>query len=320
MTTTRIYKSGDAGAPVIAAGTTGSLLAALRACLVGTAGIAYGAKPAAGWTEIYTGVNEAVFRNSTAAGGTGCGVHVVDQITNGYRGCLIQTYSSASGLGAGSNPTHARHIYRAPGQHATNPTSWCIAADEITFYIGTGQDSASGLVTNVGGAGDIESFGVADAYRYFALGGQGIASSNFTDVLRTGSGVPSFGTTTGTSGFSLGRDYTGIGAAAVHGPVAFAEAAGSSYMGGPSMPPRPALNSADEIVMPFLLAREGVVRGRARGLYVPCAQMGGLTVGQDRPEGHLAGMAVGSVLTALRNGNATGNTISGVWVESALTW
>lgn len=320
MTTTCIYRSADSGAPVIATGTTGSLLAALRACLVGTAGIAYGAKAAAGWTEIFTGVNEAVFQNSAAAGGTGCAVHVVDQGTSGYRGCLIRTYSAASGLGTGSNPTHARHIYRAPGQHNSNPTTWCIVADEITFYISTSQSTASSTPSTLAGAGDIDSFTTADAFRYFALGAQDIASSNFTDILKVGSGTVGLGGTTGLSGWSLGRDYTGLGSESIHGLLSFADSLGSSYVGGPAFPPRPAPNSADEVVMPAFLVRDNAIRGRARGLYIPCAHMGALTTGQARPEGHLAGMPPGSVLAALRAGAGTGTTVSGIWVESALPW
>ena len=54
------FKSTDASAPVLN-GQSGSLLGLLRALLVGTAGIAYGTKASAGWTEPFTGINKAIF-------------------------------------------------------------------------------------------------------------------------------------------------------------------------------------------------------------------------------------------------------------------
>lgn len=52
--TVRYYRYDDAGAPTIT-GQVGSLTTLLRTVLVGTAGIAYGSKPSAGWTEQFAG-------------------------------------------------------------------------------------------------------------------------------------------------------------------------------------------------------------------------------------------------------------------------
>ncbi|MGE3907973.1 MAG: hypothetical protein AB7K36_01385, partial [Chloroflexota bacterium] len=62
MTTTRIYRSTDSGAPVLT-GQAGSLLNLLDKCLVD----GYGSKAAAGWSRPYTGTNKTAYRNSVAA-------------------------------------------------------------------------------------------------------------------------------------------------------------------------------------------------------------------------------------------------------------
>lgn len=318
MTTTRCYLSSDSSAPTISPATTGSLLAALRACLVGTAGVAYGARPAAGWTVAFTGVNEAAFVNSAPAGGTGCYVHVKDQLTSNFRSVEIRTYASMSDLLTGAAPTNIKIVNRAPANHASNAVTWMIAADELTFYISTEQTSSS-TIASLAAGGDINSFQSLDAYRYMAMGGSTIASQNATEVLNTGNSRSGFGNTASDTCASLGRDYTGLGSAAAHGIVGAQISGVNGWIGGDAMPSRPSANSAEEIVMPALCARGTVARGLFRGLYIPIADVRAPPVGAYIGA-ELAGLPPGNALRLLKHGTASSGSGGGIWVETALSW
>lgn len=104
----RYYSSLDAGAPQIA-NANGSLAAVLRACLVGTAGVAYGSKAAAGWTEPYaTASSISVFKQG--AGGNNRILRVVDngvQADLNYRRVNVRGYEAMTAIstGTGAFPT-----------------------------------------------------------------------------------------------------------------------------------------------------------------------------------------------------------------------
>src|SRR5690606_21289348 len=106
-THTRYFRWDDASAPTLS-GTAGSLLELLRACLVGTDGVAYGSgeneKLAAGWTEEFTGTNVAVFRNSLAAGGTGDYFRIDDNgiAVGGAREAMLTAYNTMSDIDTGT--------------------------------------------------------------------------------------------------------------------------------------------------------------------------------------------------------------------------
>lgn len=312
----REYRSTDASAPTIGPSTTGSALAALRAILVGTAGIAYGSVPSAGWTEAFTGTNEAVFVNSVASGGTGCYVHIKDQETTSYRGCSIVTYSSMSDLLTGSNPTHTTYLYRAPAQHAANAVTWYVIADDRTFYVNTLQTSGGNTIPSLASAGDADSTTVADAFRYYSLGGTAINNNATQGFFRTGSTAYAGLQSTTFDGLSFGRDYSGLGSSAGHGPLTIAVASTAVYLGGPGLPARPAVNGATEAVIPAYVGRDVAIRARLRGAYYAIANMTALGIGEARSGGGLGG--AGSQFAALR-GYVNG-TQCGFWIETALPW
>src|SRR5688572_17930871 len=116
MTTTRRYRSTDSGAPALT-GQVGSGIAWLKACPVGTGGLAYGTgineKQAAGWTVAFEDApnNICVFRSSVAAGG-GFYLRVDDNGTGagGAREMLVRAYATMSGVSTGTDPAPATGV------------------------------------------------------------------------------------------------------------------------------------------------------------------------------------------------------------------
>lgn len=138
LTTTREFRWDDPGAPTLN-GTVGSFYALMKACLVGSGGIAYGsgaqAKPAAGWSIAFDdpGAQKIVFRNSMAHGGSGCYVQIVDDGTasNGARVAAIMAYESMTDIDTGVYPARDAVTYiRKSNTLDTTPREWVIYCDE----------------------------------------------------------------------------------------------------------------------------------------------------------------------------------------------
>lgn len=135
-----VYKSTDAGAPVLT-GQVGSLLAVLDAILVGTGGVAYGAKASAGWTKPFANV-----------GNVGCykgGSGVLPQITindnaanvtSGAREAQCRGAENLTSVSAtvGPYPTVAQLasgiIIRKSSSADATATPWVCVADDKTFH------------------------------------------------------------------------------------------------------------------------------------------------------------------------------------------
>ena len=99
------YKSTDAGAPSIT-GQNGSLEAFLEALLVGTAGVAYGAKASLGWTKVSGSTGTiAAFRNG-ATYGTGYHFQIYDDGSGagGAKEAALRGFESMSGHTTGTAP------------------------------------------------------------------------------------------------------------------------------------------------------------------------------------------------------------------------
>ncbi len=233
--TVRVYRWDDAGAPTLNGG-VGSLVALLRAVLVGTAGVAYGSKASSGWTEEWTGTNEAAFKN----GGTGFGIKVTH--TAAARTATFVGYESISG-GATTNPfpTAAQLstglyvlITNDGTPYTTNNRPWMIVADNKRFYLYIGFDNttAQGIAgsTTANGiyfAGDITTYRGDDAYHFAVIGNNGTSNGYFTFA----------GTSSVTlqSGHYMARDYTQTGTSKAIGKTPITDnGANSGYLGATS--------------------------------------------------------------------------------------
>ncbi len=318
MTTTRYYISSDAGAPPINS-TQGSYAAVLRACLVAGYGSGGSAKTGAGWTEPFAASgNIAVFQNSTAAGGTGCYVQIDETGTSSAGPVKLTVYQSMSSLTDGTNPTNSYLAYRLPAATA-KPSTWHVCADELTFYFSIAQPDSAAAVNIypfTAGAGDIASFSTADAYRYFCLGPMG----SFQPIFANGGF-----TSTSDIGLSLGREYTGIVSGYSPHSLLGITAANGAIFGDDGYPITPSLNGANNYVMPALVVRNNVVRGKLRGISIPLFHCG---IDFDSSTGHSAynentsfAFPGGSNLSlfSLYKGSSS-KAHGGVLIEQSLSW
>jgi hypothetical protein len=133
--TVRIYKSTDAGAPVLS-GVAGEFVNLWDKCLV----TGYGAMAAAGWSKPYTGTNKAVFRQGT--GSNQFYLRVEDYFgSDTFRYAKCRGYEAMSAVDTGTNafPTTAQLSEGIQFRYCDNavPRPWVVVADERTAYVFT---------------------------------------------------------------------------------------------------------------------------------------------------------------------------------------
>lgn len=309
-----LYTSADASAPVVAVATAGSLLAAIRACLV----TGYGSMSPAGWTEPYTGTNVAAFRNSPS-GGTGCYVRIDDTATTGARFVPIVVYETMSDVNTGTYPTTAVHAARYPRNGgATTDLTWFLVADAHTFYF-CGRTGTTGNMFLIG-AGDSKSLQGSDAFRYFGMGEPGVSSFNTPPAyLDCGSSSNVFlGNAPSANGFTLGRDRTGTSASGgvTHALLLPRMSGSGQHLGGQNLIARPAPNGATEAALQAYFGRTDAIRGYLPGVYLPLSNLSGLAQGTTLSGPDFGGS--GSQVIAMLCGGSS--PIGAIWVETALGW
>lgn len=311
MTTTRIYKSTDSGAPVLVGGVS-SLINLLDKCLV----TGYGSKTAAGWTKPYTGTDKAAFRNSVAAGGSGMylRVHDAGSGTGGAREALVRGYATMSDVDTGTveTPTAAQVaasvVWRKSNTVDSTARPWVLIADERTFYlcIDTGT-----LATEYGAgtyaAGDFESFVPGDPYPWFVAGretqaGAGAQGIHGALCLRSASYA-----TPASEGIWLPRGYAGTGS-----PIRAALALPSTANGtigafnAINNLARPAPGSGLSHWVAGMICAEVTVRGIARGLYCPLNDFSGVAIGTEYASP--PGLPSGVLVTMRHNAQSSATT------------
>ena len=175
MSTVRYYRWDDPGAPTLT-GEVGSLTNLLRKCLVGTAGVAYGSKASAGWSEEFVGAasNRAVFRNNAAEGGCACYVHVHDSAPGsaGAKEASISVFASMSDIDTGTKSTGSLWFAKS-GAASTAARKWLVVADGRTAWVYSYDNGGSGWGgdSSLAGFGDLDSkLPVESAHRYFCIG------------------------------------------------------------------------------------------------------------------------------------------------------
>lgn len=266
------YMWSDVGAPQLS-GTVGSGLNWLRALLVGSGGSAYGSKPSLGWTEAYTGINQACFRNSMAEGGSGCYLQVLD--TNATY-TQIRMYESMSAVNSGTAPTAQYRIQKAsePGGTAR---PWQLEGDGIRFFatvLGGHTENPSPHASYIGwtsfvGGGNYKSYYPGDP-AVFCTGRVGSGEWDDSGPLAY-TGGPNLSSPTGgyttltrnnaisvaqTAAAGMRLAYGGVGQGG-YGAASTAELAtpGSGALGNQ--------------YHPFILMTAGAVRGCIPGVFIP---------------------------------------------------
>lgn len=310
MTTTRIYRSTDSGAPVLSGGVS-ALINVLDKCLV----TGYGSKTAAGWTKPFTGTNKAAFRNSAAAGGSGMYLRVLDDasLTGAERSAAVRAYLTMSDIDTGTivTPTAAQLatglIWRKSNTIDSTARPWILVADELTFYlcVDTGTLASEGGAGTYA-AGDFASLVPGDAYRFFVAGRE---SAHTAGTQGSFSGLmtrlqASWAQRTSDAGTWIGRGYAGTGDAV----RASIPTLGSTVTDGIGTTNAGQLaysapGSGLQMWTPAFLAAEGTLRGTLRGIYAPLNTWAGVAIGTDivNPPG------ITGTITTLRHNSFSNN-------------
>lgn len=287
MSTVRYFRFDDAGAPQLS-GTVGSLVNILRACLVGTNGVAYGSKPSAGWTEEFVGAaaNIAVFRNNQAEGFSGCWVRIHDNApgTGGAREAYLNVYASMTDVNTGTQGTRTFYLRKSSALNTT-ARNWMIAADGGTCWLYiwlTGDPTSGSQDGKIALFGDYESDVATGAYRYCAAGGTfenyGQAGAP-ASLLLAGQG----GTSVSSQSFQVAPP-SGVGSV-LNADMMFVTLGGATnnYIGSSTWPasPDPAGNRRF-LESPLIRCSVGCI-GRIRGLQLPFERLYTIAQGELVP-------------------------------------
>jgi hypothetical protein len=178
--TVRVYKSSDAGAPVLT-GQNGSLVALLDAVLVN----GYGALAAAGWTINQTAANKRGYKQNLAGSNNAAGMLLyVDDSGPGAgaakeaRVCGFETMSAITPTGTGQFPTAAQStvgigtlvVRKSVTADATARPWTCIANGQTIYLFIESGDTTTPLATTTFCFGDFKSFKTADQYAVMIIG------------------------------------------------------------------------------------------------------------------------------------------------------
>lgn len=328
MTTTRIYRSTDSGAPVLVGGVS-SLINLLDKCLVD----GYGTKDPAGWTKPYTGTDKAAFRNSVAAGGSGMYLRIDDSggLTGGARNASCRAYSSMSDVDTGTDETPSvaqaasGSVWRKSATLDATARAWIVIADERTVSVAV-DTGTSTYGRGFYGAGDFDSEVPGDAYAWM-IHGRAVAAAGLSngDFAANGTG----GTFMCANAWSapascslwVARGYAG-GAGAVLHALAIPCYGANTALAMPGAFGLPALSPGGGNVywVPAIMAAEGTLRGTLRGLHVPLNALSGVTLGTNYSGA--TGRPSGSVLTVVVHNydDSASSRVGYFAVESALEW
>lgn len=274
-----LYKSSDTSAPAINS-TAGSLITLLDAILVGTAGVAYGSKPSAGWSKPYSGTNAADYQ---MAGGNQLYLQVDDNgpgagggkeaRARGYE--VMTAYNTGTGLfpttAQLTNGVFIRKSAEASG--GTTARTWVAVADDRTLYLFIDAGDSLGYTGFL--FGDFYSFNANDSYRTMIVGrsteNDATATPENADrIMAGGAGLETM------NGHYIARAYTGLGTSIATTKNGDSNAAGgATYLGGLIKFPNPA--DGGFIACPLYLnnganaganiIRRGTLRGFWQGIH-----------------------------------------------------
>lgn len=167
-----VYTSTDPGAPQLT-GQVGSLVALLDAVLVNGYGSGATAKPGAGWTLEFTGVNKRAYRNNPLFSGGYLRVDDSNTVAGATaRVAYLRAYETMTGIDTGSNPSPT------PAQLANGDTwaksydlngvarAWVVIATAKWFYIFIDVNNGGIELSVPQFAGDIDSLLPGDKFAF----------------------------------------------------------------------------------------------------------------------------------------------------------
>ena len=318
--TVNVYTSTDASAPNVLAGTIGTLITVLDACLVN----GYGSKPAAGWTKAFSGTNKAAYKQGAGGGGLQFYLRVDDSLLAVQATAVGYETMSDVDTGTGPFPTSgqltAGTYFPKSVSADTVVRPWMVVATNRAFYLYVHFDAtditASTSYKLMAFFGDITSYKSGDQYNCMILGNytSATATNNFANT--------SANLATQLNGHYLARSYTQTGASI---PVAkiidymrngVSERIGA---GGSAAVPYPDPMTGGMLLAPVYVT-EGItgvatVRGVMPGLWAPLHNLPGNHY--DTFSG--SGVFAGQTFTLLDSTNG-GNARLRVALETSDTW
>lgn len=318
--TVNVYKSTDASAPNVLAGTIGTLITVLDACLVN----GYGAKAAAGWTKAYSGTNLAAYRQGASSGLLQHYLRIDDSLLAVQAKAVGYEDMSDVNTGTGPFPTSgqlAAGTYFPKSLTAdTTVRPWMIVATNRAFYLYVHHDetdiTSSSSYKLMAFFGDITSYKSGDQYNCMILGNSasGVASNNFANT--------SANLATQLNGHYLARSYTQTGGAIqVAKIIDYMRNGGDANIGAaPTTPtPYPDPMTGGMLLAPIYVT-EGItsratVRGVMPGLWAPLHNLPGNHWDTFSGSGAFAGKTF--ILLDATNG---GNGRNRVALETSNTW
>lgn len=197
--TVRVYLSSDVGAPVLN-GQVGSGINVLKSCLV----TGYGSRPAAGWSEVFSGTNVSVLR-------PGLGNRHYFRVEDTFGDAIaLKGYHTMTDANTGSNPfPSGTSVYYTKKSITADATAreWIVVADEKTVWFVTQYDTSTSW-----GKGQMLSFGEFNklnptwpALNSYIIGGLtsniAITDSPFSVVTSPGSAIGSHATSGTINGY-----------------------------------------------------------------------------------------------------------------------
>lgn len=344
MTTTRVYKSTDASAPVLT-GQVGSFKTLIKALLVGTSGVAYGSGPteklAAGWSTYADSGNKLALQNSAAAGGSGMFVRFDDGgiEAGGARDCMFRIYSAMSDIDTGTNITPTTAIaangvgIRKSSTLDATARPWQVWADERTCYVWVEAVTNAVFTTrhsHLYAFGDAEPLIPGDAYAQF-ISGNSTYQANNNNMANGRLALPNAPlnatpTIANPGSWFIRRYQQDTGPEAFQtsyiGTPGSAGAANPGAIGGTaalSADPMPGLSS--RLYIPAYAAQTGIIRARLRGLYCPLTEVSAGSPASVLVDSAPAGLPAGSELHLVRSDVSSGNGVRGfMGIEAVLPW
>ena len=308
MSTVRVYKSTDPGAPPHPSATRGSQAALLRACLVTGYGSGENFKAPAGWEEPFSeSGNLAVFRALAGARQ----FFQIDDTQSSANVAMMRAFESMSDLQNGQGQWGEQLF----GKRSTSAGSveWWLIADEKTAYVFL--DTTRGLTAHV--FGEYQSFVDDDPYNSYFSGHVTSTGLYTTSTTNAAGNIPIMHTSN-----KLGDTFTlssnSWNAMPAHNKGAVAVLSMLGYSGGQNF-----VNSSNNFptipnnypVFPILIisGQDGQLCGKQRGICYPCA---------NRPKAHGVPFEVGeTTFLPLDVGYTTNVAGQGqIWVDISGSW
>lgn len=286
-----------------------------------------------GWSVIWedAGAQKVVLRNSQAHGGSGCYVRILDDgsFTGGSRVARIDVYEAMTDIDTGTDTAGGGYFWK-DRDGSGGPNAYTLHGDQRTMYFtcyvngdeppDSTNASENGRLCMAGMVGDIHPYIAGDLGVVCAL--SQVESPNTTATTAVASELITRRTSsgsTGASGFTLSRDKSLV--VSLTNAALFDvsnSASGVGIGGGTSW----AMDGNDWF-LPALIVSEDTIRGRARGLYVPCNNRmgGGAPVGSvQNPMAVAAPLSLATLAGNATSGTATVSSGGRVFVERNISW